>query len=544
MLTLLFLAALAAFAAAYRWLGKGRLAALFGLDDSVPTPAVAQADGIDFVATKPAVLFGHHFSSIAGAGPIVGPIIVGVAFGWLPAVLWVVIGSIFIGGVHDLGAIAASIRHRGKSIAEIANRYITPLSYRLFLLFTWLTLVYVLVVFANLTATTFVEDGAVATSSILYIALAVGFGLALYRMKAGLLPASLLFVPLVFVSIWVGVKLPLHEVPALFGSPENTWNIVLIAYVFLASTLPVWVLLQPRDYLSSFLLCSSVGVGVIGLLSGKFGVRYPAFTGFHSDYLGPLLPVVFITIACGAVSGFHALVASGTTSKQLGKQSEAVVIGYGGMITEGVVAIIALGTVMILLPGSTEAKHQPMAVYAEGLARFSGLLGLPSEVGRTFGLLALSSFILTTLDTATRLGRYIFQEFTGLTHPRHRWTATLATLVLPAVFLFITLRGPNGQPMPAWKAVWPLFGTTNQLLAALVLLVLTVWLIRLGKNFWWTLLPMAFMLGMTTWSLAQLILIYKISLIGVIAIFLFVLTALILVETGRSLLRRGAAAPA
>jgi carbon starvation protein len=361
-------------------------------------------------------------------------------------------------------------------------------------------------------------------------------------MKAGLLPASLVFVPLVFVGIWVGVKLPVHNVPALFGSPENTWNIVLIAYVFLASTLPVWVLLQPRDYLSSFLLYSSVGVGVIGLLSGKFGVHYPAFTGFHSDYLGPLLPVVFITIACGAVSGFHALVASGTTSKQLGRQSDAVVVGYGGMLVEGVVAVIALGTVMILAPGGAEARLQPMAVYAEGLARFAGLLGIPPAVGHTFGLLALSSFILTTLDTATRLGRYIFQEFTGLTHPRHRWTATLATLVLPTVFLFISLKGPNGRPMPAWKAIWPLFGTTNQLLAALVLLVLTVWLIRMGRNFWWTLLPMAFMLVMTTWSLVQLILIYRLSLIGGIAILLFILTALILVETAHSLRRRGEAA--
>ncbi len=544
MLTSIFLAALAAFAAAYFLLGRGRLTALFDLKDGTPTPAVTQGDGIDYVATRPAVLFGHHFSSIAGAGPIVGPVIVAVAFGWLPAVLWVIIGSIFIGGVHDLGAIAASIRHQGKSIAEIANRYITPLSYRLFLLFTWLTLVYVLVVFANLTSTTFVQSGAVATSSIIYIALAVAFGFTLYRFKAGLLPVSLVFVPLVFVGIWAGVEFPLQNIPILFGGAENTWNIILIAYVFLASTLPVWVLLQPRDYLSSFLLYSSVGVGVIGLLSGKFGVHYPAFTGFHSDYLGPLLPVVFITIACGAVSGFHALVASGTTSKQLGKQSDAVVIGYGGMLTEGVVAMIALATVMVLLPGSAEAKQQPMAVYAEGLSRFAGLLGVPPEWGRTFGLLALSSFILTTLDTATRLGRYIFQEFTGLTHPRHRWTATLATLVLPAVFLFITLKGPDGRPMPAWKAVWPLFGTTNQLLAALVLLVLTVWLLRMGKNFWWTLLPMVFMLVMTTWSLVQLILIYKFSLIGIITIFLFVLTTLILVETGRSLLRRGDAPPA
>ncbi|MFA6317323.1 MAG: carbon starvation protein A [Elusimicrobiota bacterium] len=535
MLALIFLAALAVFAAAYRFLGRGRLTALFGLDDDVPTPAVAKADGIDYVAARPAVLFGHHFSSIAGAGPIVGPVIVGLAFGWLPALLWIVAGTVLIGGVHDLGAIAASLRHEGRSIAEVANHYISPLSHRLFLLFIWLTLVYVLVVFANLTSTTFVESGAVATSSVLYILLAVLFGVCLYRLNVGLVPASLVFVPLVFAAIWAGIEFPLTA-PALFGSQENTWTVVLLAYVFLASTLPVWLLLQPRDYLSSFLLYSSVLAGVAGILFGGFDIRYPAFTGFHSDYLGPLLPVIFITIACGAVSGFHALVGSGTTSKQLSRQSDAVVVGYGGMMTEGLVAVIALATVMVLAAGSPETKGQPMAVYADGLSRFCGVLGVSPEVGRTFGLLALSSFILTTLDTATRLGRYIFQEFTGLSHPRHRWTATLATLAMPAFFLFVTLQGPNGQPMPAWKAVWPLFGTTNQLLAALVLLVLTVWLMRLGKNYLWTLLPMAFMMTMTVWSLIQLILAYKLTLIGLIAAALFGLTVLIVAETLRSLL--------
>jgi carbon starvation protein len=536
MLAALFLAVLVVFAAAYVVLGRGRLRLLFGLDGDAPTPAVAQADGIDFVAAKPAVLFGHHFSSISGAGPIVGPVIVGLAFGWLPALLWIVAGSIFIGGVHDLGAIAASIRHEGRSIAEIANRYITPLCYRLFLLFTWLTIVYVLVVFADLTSAAFVQNGAVATASLLYILLAVLFGVSLYRMGLGLLPASLVFVPLVFVGVWVGTTLPIR-LPALLGRPENTWNLILLGYVFLASTLPVWILLQPRDYLSSFLLYSSVGVGVAGILSGRFAVTYPAFTGFQSDYLGPLLPVIFITIACGAVSGFHALVGSGTTSKQLGRRSDAVLIGYGGMLTEGIVAVIALATVMVLAAGSSEARQQPMAVYADGLARFSGLFGLSPETGRTFGLLALSSFILTTLDTAARLGRYIFQEFTGLVDPRHRWTATLATLALPAVFLFLSLKGPGGQPLPVWKAIWPLFGTANQLLAALVLLVLTVWIRKMGKNCLWTFLPMAFMLTMTVWSLIQLILLYKLSLIGVISILLFALAALILWEAGRSLRR-------
>lgn len=537
MLALLFLAVLAAFAAAYVRLGQGRLRGLFGIDDTVATPALTRADGVDFVAAKPAVLFGHHFSSIAGAGPIVGPVIVGLAYGWLPALVWVVLGSIFIGGVHDLGAIAASIRHEGRSVSEIARRYITPLSYRLFLLFTWLTLVYVLVVFTSLTSSAFLENGAVATSSVLYIVLAVLFGLALYRFKVGLLPASLVFVPLVFVGIWAGVRWPIQGVPDLFGGPDNTWDVLLLAYCFLASTLPVWLLLQPRDYLSSFLLYSSVGAGALGILSGRFPVQYPAFLGFHSDYLGPMLPVIFVTIACGAVSGFHALVGSGTTSKQLARQSDAVLIGYGGMLTEGVVAMIALATVMVLSAGSPETKQQPMAVYAEGLARFTSLLGLSPEVGRTFGLLALSSFVLTTLDTAARLARYIFQEFTGLTAPEHRWTATLATLAPPAFFLFITLKGPSGQPMPAWKAVWPLFGTANQLLAALVLLVLTVWLLRRKKNYLWTLLPMAFMLSMTVWSLVQLIVLYKLSLIGGICALLLLLAALIVLETVRSLRR-------
>lgn len=539
MLTSIFILALVLFSAAFLLYGKF-LEKKFDINDKCPTPSHADYDGIDRVPAKKPVLLGHHFSSIAGAGPIVGPIIAAVAFGWLPVLLWVIFGSIFIGGVHDFSSLIASIRHKARSIAEIAKEYMSGLAFKLFLLFIWLALVYVLIVFTDLTATTFVEDGGVASSSVMFMALAVGFGIAVYRMKMPVFWASLIFVPLVFFAVWLGQVLPIpsDKVPGLFGMESGkTWDIVLIVYCFIAATTPVWILLQPRDYLSSYLLYASVLSGFLGILIGGFAVQYPAFNTWYVPQLGSLFPILFITVACGACSGFHSIVASGTSSKQLDRETDAKTIGYGAMLIEGVVAVIAIATVAMVAKGDALTGKAPLVIYGTGIGNFLATFGIPHKIGFSFGLLALSTFILTTLDTCTRLGRYIFEEFFNLKNPKLRYLSTIATLVLPATFVLITLKDSAGNPIPAWKVIWPVFGATNQLLAGLALLVVAVWLKKLGKKITFVVLPMMFMIGMTIWALFLLIGQYKFTAVGIIAIVLLILSFLVIFEAVKAFLK-------
>lgn len=493
-------------------------------------------DGVDYVPTRAPVLFGHHFSSIAGAGPIVGPIIAGLAFGWGPAIVWIVLGSIFIGGVHDFASLVASIRHRARSIAEIANIHMSRTGYILFLIFIWLALVYVLIVFLDLTSTTFAADGGVATSSILFIFLAVALGVALRRFRTRLGPTTAVFILLLFGALLLGVRFP-TALPALGGSDKRSWDVILLAYCFVASITPVWALLQPRDYLSSFLLYGSIAGGFVGILIGGVPVTYPAFLGFHAK-IGPLFPILFITVACGACSGFHSIVASGTSSKQLRRETDARRIGYGAMLVEGVLAVIALAAVMVLAPGASLAGTNPMAVFAGGMGRFLGVLGIPESMGAHFGFLALSTFLLTTLDTCTRLSRYIFQELFRVSGPSARVAGTAVSLVLPTVFVFVTLTDAGGNPVPAWRAIWPVFGATNQLLAGLALLVVSLWLRRTGKRALFTLVPMVFMIGMTLWALG--ILIWSGDQTGVvrgIAVVLFLLALVLVFQAWRAFRR-------
>lgn len=538
MITLIAFIGLICFLLGYLFYGR-YLDRKYDIDDENLTPSHAMYDGIDYVPARPSVLLGHHFSSIAGAGPIVGPIIAGIAFGWLPTLIWIILGCIFFGGVHDFSSLIASVRHKGFSIAEIANQYITKRACLLFLAFIWLALVYVITVFTDLTSATFVADGGVATSSIAYMGLAVCFGFSVYRAKIPFWLSSVIFVSLVFFFLWFGHLYPIDKeyVPAFISNdPAKTWNIVLLVYCFIASVTPVWILLQPRDYLSSFLLYASVISGFIGIMLGGMKMEYPAIVGFTS-HLGPLFPILFVTVACGAISGFHSMVASGTSSKQLDKESNTRMIGYGAMLIEGVVAIIALATVMIL-PFSTElAKIQPIQIYGEGMGRFVSVLGIKSEHGVSFGLLALSTFILTTLDTATRLGRYIFQEVFDMKGKSARFLATFATLVFPAIFVLISFRDTEGNPISAWKIIWPVFGATNQLLAGLTLLVISVWLKKKGKNNLFVVIPMYFMIAMTLWALLLLILKFKISVVGGIAFMLFILAILLVIEAIASLRR-------
>lgn len=546
-LTLVFVMAIVLFGLAYgqygRWLERRTR-----IDPQRQTPAHTDCDGVDYVPTKPLILFGHHFSSIAGAGPILGPIMAGLAFGWGPVLLWIVIGSIFVGGVHDFTVLVASVRHRARSIGEICRQYLSAGTYRCLLVFTWIAMIYVIIVFVDLTAASYApaaeelkrQGGSVATASLLYILLAIAFGLSMYRWKFRMTHGSIVFVPLVFVALWVSLRLPLTAklIPAVAGSPKNTWVLILLAYCFIASVLPVWLLLQPRDYLSAYLLFASLVGGAIGGivsgLSGRETICYPAFLGWNDTQLGFLYPALFITVACGAVSGFHSMVASGTTAKQLDSERSALPVAYGGMLTEGLLAIVALATIMILTdkPG---AERTPTDLFAAGMGRFTSVLGISPRVGVTFGLLAVSTFLLTTLDTCTRLARFIFEELFGVRGTKGRYFGTLASLLVPTIMTFVAIPGPGGKPIPAWKAIWPAFGATNQLLAAFALFVVYTWLRHVGRKTTYVLVPMVFLFATTFVGLGQLV--YRNLFrggsvcLGVVSVVLFAL-ALYVVTNG------------
>jgi carbon starvation protein len=535
MLIYIFLIALLVFVIAYRIYGR-YLDKTFDVKKDNPTPSHTDYDGVDRVPAKAPVLLGHHFSSIAGAGPVVGPIIAGIAFGWLPALLWIVLGTIFIGGIHDYTSLMASIRHKAKSIGEIARIHMSPLAYRMFLIFIWLALAYVLIVFVDLTSAGFTTSPEVGSSSVFFVLLALAFGLTVRKFGLSLRVASFIFIPLVFVGIYLGHLFPISEglLPKIMGETSRTWNIILLIYCLVASITPVWALLQPRDYLSSFLLYASLLGAFIGILIGGFEIRYPMFTSWSNIDRGTLFPILFITIACGACSGFHSIVASGTTSKQLSNECGARPIGYGAMLLAGLVAVISLFTVVILASNNEILKSNPLEIYGNGLGNFMQSLGLPFETGKSFGILAVSTFLLTTLDTSTRLARYIFEEFFNIQGKYARVVATLVTLSLPLAFNFMILHDASGNPIPAWQAVWPVFGATNQLLAGLALLVVFVWLSKKGKPTFFVVIPMIFMLVMTIWALIQLVYQSGFNVIGSIAFFLLCLSVILIIESVRT----------
>ena len=518
--------------AGYRFYG-GFLEKNYGVSADEPVPSQTMTDGVDYVPTNKYALLGHHFSSIAGAGPIVGPVIAAAAFGWVPAIIWVLLGTIFIGGLHDFSSLIISLRHEGRSISEIARKYINNRTYKLFLLFTWLALMYVVAVFADITADAFANEAPVAQTSIAYIFVAIAFGWALYRAKFSLKSCT------VAALLALGAAMYLSFQFQFLFADKGTWVWTLLIYCFAASILPVWFLLQPRDYLSSFLLYASVAIGLIGILFGGHAITYPAFKAFNAPSIGDIFPFLFITVACGAVSGFHALVASGTTSKQLSSAKDARFIGFGGMALEAVVAMIALATIMMLLPGDELIKAAPAQIYAVGLGKFSSLIGVNPEVGRVFGLLVISAFMLTTLDTATRIARYIFQELTGMGNSvAGRFFSTAISLALPVVLLNISVTGANGAVIPCWKFIWPLFGVTNQLLAALVLVIIYIWAKRTGvKTLWIILIPAVFMTVMTVWALASMLVGASFNLVTVIGAVLFALAVTVIFESARAILK-------
>lgn len=492
-LTLLLISALILFIG-YVCYG-GYLAKKWGVDDTRKTPAHTKYDGIDYVPAKSPVLLGHHFASIAGAGPIVGPIQAAI-FGWIPVALWVLIGSIFFGGVQDFGSLFASIRHEGKSIGEIIESNMGKKGKKLFALFAWLTLVLVVAAFANIVADNFVSTPQAASASIFFIVLAILFGIAVYRFKMPLIPASVVGVLMLFGCIYLGFLFPI-------ALSKQTWIILLMIYIFIASVTPVWILLQPRDYLNSYLLYAMIIGALLGIVILRPEIQMDGFIGFNvgGQYL---FPVLFVTVACGAISGFHSLVGSGTSSKQLYKESDAKKIGYGAMLIEGLLAIIALITVAYISNkqfGSLLGNGGPVNVFSEGIANFMASFGIPFGIGKTFTSLAISAFALTSLDTATRLGRFIFQEFFDTNGLNNKEATKANPLSNMYVSTTITVVCSGLLAVMGYEKIWPIFGSANQLLAAIALMAIAIWLANSNKSFKEFIIPIIFMFIVTIVSL-------------------------------------------
>jgi carbon starvation protein len=506
-LTFLAIVFLAVIGIAYRWYGSW-IGRQLRLDDAVPTPAHEKEDGLDYVPTKPFDLLGQHFAASAAAGPIAGPIIACQQFGWLPCLLWIGLGVVLIGAVHDFLALTASVRHGARSIADITREHLGEKAGIAMMAFIWLALVYVIVAFADITAASFVTGGeelagatvsfhpggAVAAASIFYLLLAVVMGIVQKLFDPPLLLLTIIFVPSTFLVVWLGTK-----ASTLFILDAKTWAVLILAYCFIASMVPVWSLLQPRGYLGGFVLYSALAIGVVGVLFGGYEIRQPAFKTFDSgNATGLLFPFLFVTIACGACSGFHGLVCSGTTSKQIDRESDMKAVGYGGMLAEAFVALIAMVTVMIVAQDDL-AGLKPGTIYGNGIGAFLTLLigEKYRNYAITFGAMAFSTFVFDTVDVSTRLGRYIFQELFGWTSRFAAWVGTLVTVALPLYFLAFA-------PAGSWVKLWTLFGASNQLLAALTLLAITVWLHQRRQKIAFTLLPMFFVLVTTLYALVRL----------------------------------------
>ncbi len=514
-MTLLYVALITAVVliVAYRVYGS-LLARLFRLDPDAKMPSEELRDDVDYIPTEPKFLLGQHFSAIAAAGPIVGPILAGLMFGWGPAMVWILIGAVFIGGVHDMGSMVASVRHKARSIAEVVKEHMNRRAFVLFLTFIWLALVYIIVAFTDITASAFVKDlplpeggvvsaGGIATSSMLYLLIPLAMGLVLRYTKLGLGWTTVVFLPLVVLAIWGGQYFPI-TIPG--ENAHKVWDVVILAYCVIAAVVPMWLLLQPRGHLGGYFLYFALAAGVCGLLFSGTPITYPAFKGWEAANGQMLAPFLFITIACGAVSGFHSLIASGTTSKQLKKETHAKVLGYGTMLLEAGVAVIALSTVMIVAP-SFDAATPPNVVFATGLASFLKMFGIPFLFAVAIMLMAFTTFVYDTLDVCTRLGRYIVQELTGWQNKTGMWVGTVLTAGVPALFVTRTMTDAAGNPIPAWRAFWPLFGSANQLLAALTLLGVTVWLWRTRRQTWVLFvagIPTVFMYCMSCWALTSM----------------------------------------
>lgn len=495
----LILIAFLMYAIAYKFYG-GFISKRLEVNNERETPSHTINDGVDYCPAKAPVLLGHHFASIAGAGPIVGPAIA-AGFGWVPVYLWVLFGAVFIGGVHDYSSIIASVRHQSKSIGFIIQSYIGENGKKLFLLFSWATLILVIAVFTIIVSDTFTHIPSSATSSVLFILVAILFGFSFYKLKINIVTGTIFGIILLALSIVAGNFFPIQL-------SKFTWQIILFVYIFAASVTPVWILLQPRDYLNSFLLYALMLGGFVGVFFASPSINIPAFSSFSLDKVGYLFPALFVTVACGSISGFHSLVGSGTTAKQLDKETDAKIVGYGGMLIEGLLAVLSLIAVASLVNKEfidILINKGPVAAFSLGVGRFLNaipFLNISVEAGKSFSALAVSAFALTSLDTATRLARFMFQEYFEVKTNnqqnsilQNRFISTGITVAVGAALTF------SGQTM----SIWPVFGSANQLLAALALLALTSWVAFLKKDIKFVMFPMIFMFLVTLTSLGMLV---------------------------------------
>jgi len=554
---LVAIASFVAFIVAYHTYGRWLARKIFRLDSAAPVPSKELRDDIDYMPTRKEVIFGHHFTSIAGTGPIVGPAIA-VFWGWLPALLWVVFGSIFIGAVHDFGALVVSIRSRGQSVGEVAGKVIAPRAKILFLLILLFELTIVLAIFGLVIALIFSMYPESVLSVWIEVPLAVAVGLWVYKKKGGLLLPSLAALAVMYLAIWIGTIVPLDlahilpKSPALGGylTPVVAWTLILYVYCFIASVLPVWTLLQPRDYINSHELFLALGLLVVGLaVAGALGqadlagsapaVAAPSEIPADAP---PILPFLFITVACGAVSGFHSLVSSGTSSKQLAMEPHAQLVGYGSMLLEGALAVIVIlaccaglgmGALKREQLAGSAYKYEPkttadgaaitgreawrdtykpsdswggwglgkkIGAFIEGGANFLTTIGIPLKFAVGILAVLVASFAATTLDTATRLQRYVVQELAATVKLKpltNRYAATAFAVVLAGYVAIFTGSAPGKGGM----TLWPMFGAMNQLLAGLAFLVVLFYLFRHGRPVWFLVAPMLIMLVIPAWAM-------------------------------------------
>lgn len=503
-----------ALSAGYIFYGRW-LANKWGIDPKAKTPAFTHEDGEDYVPSSKFTVFSHQFSSIAGAGPVTGPILACV-FGWVPVLLWLIIGGLFFGAVQDFGALYASVKNEGKSMGMIIEKYIGKTGRKLFMLFCWLFTLLVIAAFTDMVAGTFVgfkadattgettkvyADAAAATISMLFIGVAIIFGLVQKSVeKAGRKMnewvKAIVAIGLLVVMFVIGMNIPIY-------ATKTQWIIVVMAYLFFASVLPMWLLMQPRDYMTTFMLLGMIGGAVIGVVVAHPAMKLNAFNGFNVGG-SSLFPTLFVTIACGAVSGFHSLVSSGTSSKTISNEKDMPMVGYGAMVVESLLGIVALVVVGAVAVNGTKPAGTPFSIFSTGVAGFIEKLGVPVEVATVFMTMCVSALALTSLDSVARIGRMSFQElfYGDSTDPAtmspvqrvltNKYFATVITLFFG---FLLTLGGYNN--------VWPLFGSANQLLAALVLIALAVFLKTTGRTGWTLYVPMVMMLAVTFTALVQ-----------------------------------------
>lgn len=521
---LLAVGAAVAYLIAYHTYGKFLARKIFALDPERETPAVEVNDGTDFVPTKKGILFGHHYTSIAGTGPIVGPAI-GIIWGWVPAFIWVTVGCIFMGAVHDLGALAVSMRHRGRGIGDIAGDLISARVRVMFLCIIVLALTIVLAIFCLVIASLFKMYPGAVFSVWIQIPIAMALGFMIYKAKLPALPLSLVALAVLGGAVYMGARhwelnLPDITIGSITLVPNVTWSILLLIYVFIASVLPVTWLLQPRDYINGHVLFVIMLLLAAGVLVSQPEIVAPALK-LHPEGAPPILPFLFVTIACGAISGFHCLVSSGTTSKQIRCESDARAIGYGSMLMEGMLAVFVLVAVAAGIGliadnaghigadrwshhyaswGAAKGLGAKVGAFVDGSANMLSYIGVPIALGATIMGVFVACFAGTTLDTATRLQRYVISELgggIGLKPLRNKYVATTVAVVTAGVLALYDGQGKGGL------LLWPLFGATNQLLAALAFLVITVYLARKGRPIIYTLIPFFVMLGMTAWAITH-----------------------------------------